>query len=91
MYKHISQFTNQFNSILDKYVIDDSTDEIFLKVGDGFIKEKIANNDYLKYYQDRANDPTSSEEERKMAKKQLEKFPIQWHFLGPIQSNKCKV
>jgi pyridoxal phosphate enzyme (YggS family) len=24
-------------------------------------------------------------------KKQLEKFPIQWHFLGPIQSNKCKL
>lgn len=24
-------------------------------------------------------------------KKQLEKLPIQWHFLGPIQSNKCKL
>ena len=24
-------------------------------------------------------------------KRQLEKFPIQWHFLGPIQSNKCKL
>ncbi len=24
-------------------------------------------------------------------KKQLEKFPIQWHFLGPIQSNICKL
>jgi len=24
-------------------------------------------------------------------KKQLEKFPIQWHFLGPIQGNKCKL
>jgi PLP dependent protein len=24
-------------------------------------------------------------------KKQLEKYPIQWHFLGPIQSNKCKL
>ena len=24
-------------------------------------------------------------------KKQLENFPIQWHFLGPIQSNKCKL
>jgi len=24
-------------------------------------------------------------------KKQLEKIPIQWHFLGPIQSNKCKL
>lgn len=24
-------------------------------------------------------------------KKQLEKFSIQWHFLGPIQSNKCKL
>ena len=24
-------------------------------------------------------------------KKHLEKFPIQWHFLGPIQSNKCKL
>ncbi len=22
---------------------------------------------------------------------QLQKFPIQWHFLGPIQSNKCKL
>ena len=24
-------------------------------------------------------------------KKHLQKFPIQWHFLGPIQSNKCKL
>ena len=30
-------------SILDKYVIDDSTDEIFLKKGDDFIKEKSIN------------------------------------------------
>ena len=24
-------------------------------------------------------------------KKHLQKFPIEWHFLGPIQSNKCKL
>ena len=28
---------------------------------------------------------------RSTKKKHLEKFPIQWHFLGPIQSNKCKL
>jgi pyridoxal phosphate enzyme (YggS family) len=30
-------------------------------------------------------------QEALIKKKQLEKFPIQWHFLGPIQSNKCKL
>jgi pyridoxal phosphate enzyme (YggS family) len=30
-------------------------------------------------------------QEALVKKQQLEKFPIQWHFLGPIQSNKCKL
>lgn len=62
------------------------TNDSYIFDFDDFIKEKIEDNNYLKYYQDRANDPTSTEEERKMAKKQLEKLKKQ----QPVQVNKSE-
>lgn len=43
MDKHISDFINSFESILGKYIIDDSNNEIYRKTGYEFIKDESIN------------------------------------------------